>query len=445
MLSIKQFRVRDDLKGGHGFPPLEGFGFYGGGGGGGDTTTVQKADPWEGQQPFLTDTFSQAQNLYNNYAPQYYPNSLVADQSSATQGYLDSLAAFNSSPGNQQLLSQAQAGTDALFNLSGGGNYLQQIGSPLAYNGANYLNTLLNPSGAPDLFSGAQQGASLFGGTGTNYSAQVFDQLNNGGSNPYLDQIIASMTSDVTDNFNQNVLPQISTQALADNSFGGSRQGIAEGLATQGLNEAIADNSGRLRYQDYTNNIAQRLQAGGQADQTSQALLNQQLQQMGFGAGLSAQEIQLLQSQQGLGFNAANLGISTLAQGQDFSSDSLTRALSLLPQSQQLALQGINTTGQAGQGYDAYSQALLQDDANAFNFYQQSPYDALARYVAAIQGQYGGTTTTEGPEQSGGGITGALGGAAAGAGIVSALPASMVAGPVGPIIVGGAALAGAFG
>jgi hypothetical protein len=43
-----------------------------GGGGGGSTNTVQKADPWSGQQPYLTDTFGQAQSLYNNYNPTYY-------------------------------------------------------------------------------------------------------------------------------------------------------------------------------------------------------------------------------------------------------------------------------------------------------------------------------------------------------------------------------------
>lgn len=39
-----------------------------GGGGGGDTTTVQKSDPWAGQQPYLQNVFSGAQNAYNQYA-----------------------------------------------------------------------------------------------------------------------------------------------------------------------------------------------------------------------------------------------------------------------------------------------------------------------------------------------------------------------------------------
>lgn len=57
------------------------------GGGGGGTTTVQKADPWSGQQPYLKDVFSQSQNLYNSgqLAPDYYGGNTVADQSQWTQ------------------------------------------------------------------------------------------------------------------------------------------------------------------------------------------------------------------------------------------------------------------------------------------------------------------------------------------------------------------------
>lgn len=62
---------------------------------GGSTTTVQKADPWEGQQPYLVGgihingvpiagTFYEANKLYQNgqLAPEYYPGQTVADRRS---------------------------------------------------------------------------------------------------------------------------------------------------------------------------------------------------------------------------------------------------------------------------------------------------------------------------------------------------------------------------
>ena len=55
-----------------------------GGGGGGTSTTVQNADPWKGQQPYLTAGFAQAQNLLNKGGPQYYSGQNYINQSPET-------------------------------------------------------------------------------------------------------------------------------------------------------------------------------------------------------------------------------------------------------------------------------------------------------------------------------------------------------------------------
>lgn len=76
-------------------------------GGGGNTTTVQKSDPWAGQQGYLTDVMQRAQQLYNKGGAQYFPGSTVAGQSDATQLAQNLTAAraltgspINSSAGN---------------------------------------------------------------------------------------------------------------------------------------------------------------------------------------------------------------------------------------------------------------------------------------------------------------------------------------------------------
>lgn len=53
-------------------------------GGGGSTNTVQKADPWAGQQPYLTDVYSQAQQLYGMGGPQVYQGRTYADPTEKT-------------------------------------------------------------------------------------------------------------------------------------------------------------------------------------------------------------------------------------------------------------------------------------------------------------------------------------------------------------------------
>ena len=44
----------------------------------GGGTTVQKADPYEGQRPFLVDTYQQAQNLFNQGPMQFFPDRTFA-------------------------------------------------------------------------------------------------------------------------------------------------------------------------------------------------------------------------------------------------------------------------------------------------------------------------------------------------------------------------------
>ena len=50
-------------------------------GGGGGTNTVQKADPWAGQQPYLTDIFGQAKQLYQQGPQEFYPGRTYAEAS----------------------------------------------------------------------------------------------------------------------------------------------------------------------------------------------------------------------------------------------------------------------------------------------------------------------------------------------------------------------------
>jgi hypothetical protein len=52
------------------------------------TTTVQKADPWSGQQGYLTDVFSKAQSQFNDPGPSYYPDSTVVPFSPETEAAL---------------------------------------------------------------------------------------------------------------------------------------------------------------------------------------------------------------------------------------------------------------------------------------------------------------------------------------------------------------------
>ena len=95
-----------------------------GGGGGGTTTSNTVSTPWSGQQPYLSQTYQQAQNLYQNPSdyPQLYPG--------ATSG--SEVAQLNPT----QINAITQAG-----NLSGGNSALQSANSSLTnYNNGSMLS-----------------------------------------------------------------------------------------------------------------------------------------------------------------------------------------------------------------------------------------------------------------------------------------------------------------
>src|SRR2546423_1570305 len=63
------------------------------GGGQSSTNTIQKADPWSQQQPYLEQQFQQAANLYGNYTPSYYPNRQVAPLNDVQRASLGNIEA----------------------------------------------------------------------------------------------------------------------------------------------------------------------------------------------------------------------------------------------------------------------------------------------------------------------------------------------------------------
>jgi hypothetical protein len=94
----------------------------GGGGGSGNTTTVQRADPWEGQQPYLTNLWKEAQAL-PQMEPYPFPGTVPFSPTT--------------SAGMRRVLAQSQKGVTPIFNMGEmeaartlGGSYLDPWSTP---------------------------------------------------------------------------------------------------------------------------------------------------------------------------------------------------------------------------------------------------------------------------------------------------------------------------
>lgn len=210
--------------------------------------------------------------------------------------------------------------------------------------------------------------------------------------NPYLDQQAAAITGQLTRNLNENVMPGLRSEALASGQYGGSRQGIAEGLAASRLNQDLAPALTNL-YGTAFENAQQRKfgtasQLNDQAFQNATGNANRQFAGNQFNASNN------LANQQ---FNA-NLGLQNNAQQLQRNQANLNNRLQGLG-----VLQGVN--GMQDQNFSNYLNALQVP--NNFNMQNLNNYAGLVQPSTGM-GQTQTQTMYKNP------FAGALGGAAAG-------------------------------
>lgn len=173
------------------------------GGGGGDTpetqtvtnTTTQKADPWVGQQPYLTDLFSAGKGLYDAPGPYYYPG--------------DTTALF--SP--EELKAQ-----ESVTNYASGG--------------------------ARDLIN-----------QGLNSQSFLLGDVLLADSNPYMADYAQGAIRPVWEALTRQGLPAVNSGAVASGQYGGSRQGIAQGLAMSDATQKSFDTTAKMYSDMYGQNL----------------------------------------------------------------------------------------------------------------------------------------------------------------------------------------------
>lgn len=188
------------------------------GGGGGSTTTVQKADPWVGLQPALTQLYGGALDQYKSGGANYYPNSTVAPSNDAINSAIG--GGINmATAGNQ---GQKDANWQNDYTINGG-----------------YTNTQ-----DPNL-------AAVAGGS----------QLN---SNPYLSQMYSAATDPLVSQFKNATAPALASQFSMAGRMGSNSHEAAFGQAGDSLGRGLADASAQI----YGGNFEQERQRQMQAMQT---------------------------------------------------------------------------------------------------------------------------------------------------------------------------------
>lgn len=382
--------------------------------GGEITNESVPSGPFEPQIPYVLSLFNEAANLYNQGPPQAFTgldgnltagiNPNIANTYSNVGGITGSQIDQNQMI-QQMLMQQALAGTplqNISSSVSGGipggiaaqlnalSNPLTNFASGLSGDAANAYQTALN--------SGPFQAGTQAGNT--DISEALGQQLaGGGGTNPYLDELVNAAVRSQINSFETDVLPSIRQEAQAAGQIGGTRQGIAEGIATRGLNDNIADTTARIyggafdTQAQLQNQTVANLIGAQQSDQAVEAsAYDQYLQRLLQGAG----QVQGgLGQGLGLGYNAVGTGTaqaSNLLNSAD--SMALQRMLSsygMIPQFSTDTLTNLSSQNQLGLQQYGLDQNVIDALREQYYYNVNAPFNLLSQYQQFITGPYGST------------------------------------------------------
>jgi hypothetical protein len=167
--------------------------------GGGNTKTQTTTEPWSGVKPYLTSGYKDAQALYKQGAPAYYPGQATAPMSSYSKQALDATAQRAAYGSDVTRAAQSQ-----LTNTING----------------DYLN-----------------------------------------SNPYLQGAIDAAVRPVTEAFTGSVMPGIDSNFSTAGRYGSGMQQGAYNDANQTLARQVGDIGTNMSYQNYGDERQRQMQA----------------------------------------------------------------------------------------------------------------------------------------------------------------------------------------
>lgn len=337
------------------------------GGGGakeaGTTTTTSAQAPWAPVQPYLTDIASKAQENYNT-SSQMSPEmqTILSQAQGITSGQMND-------PRMAGLRDQA---TDVFMGRS---NAFSPVGQVTAQQ--------VDPFGFQSQNAPAINVQNAFGSMGGTNPTQAYQSLLSGNvTNPYLQNIAQDNYTMANRNLLESVMPNIGSGATAAGQYGGSRQGIAQGLAMSRMNQDVTAANNNMFGNAYQQAQGNMLSAAGQLG--------------GFGMSAETNNASnLLNNNQ---FNSSlSSGISQNNANRTLSADSTNAANTLAANNQKL--------GQMNAGVDWFNNAnnmqntAIKNSLDLGNYGNTYANDALKNYsgIVSTLGGLGGTGTQSTP------------------------------------------------
>jgi hypothetical protein len=235
----------------------------------GSTTTTSDTAPWIGQQPYLTYGFQQAQNLYNQGGPQYFPGQTLASVApQTTQAIADQTQrATDGSP----LVSAAQNAVTGLENgqfLSAGNPYFQQM--------FQNVSDAVTPAVAGSFEGNGRYGSGAFANALSSSLAQQAGSLAYQNYNQGLTNLLQGA----------RLAPQLANQDYVDIGQLANAGSTQQSLQQQQINDAIQryNYNQNLPYNNLTNYLGLvKGNFGSSSTQTTQNAVNPLAGALGLG------------------------------------------------------------------------------------------------------------------------------------------------------------------
>lgn len=344
--------------------------------GGGKTTQTQTNEPWSAAQPYLKQTYSEAQKLYEGGAPTFWGGTANAALTPEMQQAMSGIwnRAMSGTPG----LAGAQDATGAV--ASGG-----MAGSNPAYNFlmGNVYGGNANPAMpyAEGIMSGVQ----------TNPALQYLNAEASGaniGKNPWLDATYKAAMDPVMKTYKESTVPALQSDYALSGRYGSNAFRTALGNEQDKVNAQASDLATKIYGGAYGTDRALQAQA---AQGLTGAYASDIQNRINAGQFLSGVYDQNLQRQL---YGAQQLG--QLGQ-QDISN--MLQAAGMVPGLGQADYQDLNAAMQVGQMGQDRAQQEQELERQRYEYQQQAPYDWLQNYAQLIYGNPGsqsgfGTSTT---------------------------------------------------
>lgn len=268
-------------------------GLLDGGNSKGTTSTTGQSGPWGPMQGYLVGGV-QKKSLRPGVQPIYDSEGKLSNpESDFLTGYQPGLANMAADLYGTTGMSQTQK--DMLGNQSSAMKYVldnhlyDQLGAQGMSAIGGGFDTAITPAQQVNLQSARAAQGDL------DPTSSMRRLLSGNVDTSALDPVINNATQRMTQNFNEQVMPGINQGAMMAGQYGGSRQGVAQGIASRGLAQSIGDMQAGM----YNNafNTAQSNMYG-----TANALNNQAGQNAQFNSNLQLQNNaqQMQQAQQNL-------------------------------------------------------------------------------------------------------------------------------------------------